>query len=91
MLHVNESVTVRFSIGLVSAHLSAHTIDANGVLQDWTHQAPALAGEANNASFVLTVRAANPLFLPLVAQSVGDREIGHFHLSPTYVYKIPSI
>jgi len=68
LLHVNESVTVRFSIGLASANTSALTIDANGVPHDWTHEAPTLAGEANNASFVFTVRADNPLFLPFVAR-----------------------
>lgn len=68
LLHVNESVTVRFSIGLTSADTSAVTINANGVPHDWTHEAPPLAGEANNASFVFTVRTDNPLYLPLVAR-----------------------
>ena len=68
LLHVNESVTVRFSIGLASAEVSALTVDANGVPHDWTHEAPPLAGEAHNASFVLPVRADNPLYLPLVAK-----------------------
>lgn len=68
LLYVNESVTVRFSIGLANAVPSTLTVDANGVPHDWTHEAPPLAGEANNASFVLPVRADNPLYLPLVAK-----------------------
>lgn len=68
LLHVNETVTVRFSVGLASANLSALTVDANGVPHDWTHEAPPLAGQAHNASFVFTVRADNPLYLPLVAK-----------------------
>jgi hypothetical protein len=68
VLHVNESVTVRFSIGLATATPSTLTVDANGVPHDWTHEAPELASEANNASFVFTVRADNPLYLPLVAR-----------------------
>ncbi len=68
LLHVNESVTVRFSVGLASANLSALTINANGVPHDWTHEAPELAGQAHNASFVFTVRANNPLYLPLVSK-----------------------
>jgi hypothetical protein len=68
LLHVNESVTVRFSIGLATAAPSTFTVDANGVPHDWTHEAPPRAGEANNASFVFSVRADNPLYLPLVAK-----------------------
>lgn len=68
LLHVNESVTVHFDIGLASAVTSALIVDANGVPHDWTHEAPPLAGEANNASFILSVRADNPLYLPLVVK-----------------------
>lgn len=34
-------------------------LDVNGVPHDWTHEAPPLAGEAHNASFVFPVRADN--------------------------------
>jgi hypothetical protein len=68
LLHVNESVTVRFSIGLGRANLSTLTIDANGTPHDWTHEAPPLGGPANNASFVFALRTVNPLYLPLVAK-----------------------
>ena len=66
LLSVNESVTVRFSIGLAKAEISDLTIDANGMPYDWVYDAPPLDGEAQNASFVLPVRADNPLYLPLV-------------------------
>lgn len=68
LLHVNESVTVRFDVGLASADVSTLTLNANGVPHDWTHEAPPLAGQANNASFVFPVRADNPLYLPLVTK-----------------------
>lgn len=68
LLHVNESVTVRFSIGLSSPVTATLTVNANGVPHEWTHEAPPLAGQANNASFVFAVRADNPLYLPVVAK-----------------------
>ena len=66
LLHVNESVTVRFSVGLTTAELSVLTLNANGMPHDWAYDAPPLDGPAQNASFVFTVRADNPLYLPLV-------------------------
>jgi len=66
LLHVNESFTVSFIIGLASADTDSanFTVDANGTPHDWTHEAPTLAGEANNASFVFGLE--NRIFLPLI-------------------------
>lgn len=70
ILHVNESVTVSFEIGLAQTGSSDFTVDANGVPHDWTHEAPELAGEANDASFDFTVdaNAGSTIFLPFLAK-----------------------
>lgn len=71
LLHVNESFTISFEIGLASPpDASDFMVNANGVPHDWTHEAPALEGEANNEAFGFTIEAstATTIFLPLLAQ-----------------------
>ncbi len=73
ILHVNESFTVTFDVGLAEVGSSLFTVDANGTPHDWTHEAPDLSGVANEASFVFAVEAEaqavdNTIFLPLLSR-----------------------
>ncbi len=67
-LDANETFTLTFDVGLVSAGLSDLTVDANGEPWDWTPNAdPAPTYDANNASFVFAVRSES-IFLPLITR-----------------------
>ena len=56
MLHMNESLTFSFDIGLARPDFSSLTVDASGVPHDWIHPDPAPSYDANNASFVFDAK-----------------------------------
>jgi hypothetical protein len=70
ILHMNESFTFSFAVGLADTNFADLTVDANGVPHDWVHPDPEPSYDANNASFIFDGQEALPNQLGLMAADV---------------------
>ena len=70
LLHMNESFTFSFDVGLADTNFADLTVDANGVPHDWVHPDPEPSYDANNASFVFDGLEALPNQLGVLSADV---------------------
>ncbi len=70
ILHMNESFTFSFDVGLADTNFADLTVDANGVPHDWVHPDPEPSYDANNASFVFDGGEALPNQLGVLSSDV---------------------